>query len=153
VIWPAGIACVVVAVAAGSAGYKVRDLMADRDALARATTAAEQQRLVQRTRDKLQGAADAQATRYHARERQIDRAATADRAVVVGLRDALASVTAAPADPACPEIRRQRDILASLVGSAAGLVGECKEAGDRLAAQTAELRRSAAGGGQLPVTE
>ena len=150
---PAGIVCLVAVGVAFAGGFGLRDLMADRDALARAETAAEEQRLVQRTRDIQQGEADAQATRYHARERQIDRAATADRATAGELRDALARVTSAPADPACVDVQRQRDILASLVESAGGLVAECKETGGRLAAQTAELRGSPAAAGQLPVTD
>jgi len=152
-MWPAGIACLVVAGVAFTGGYKMRDLMADSADLKRAEIAAEQQRLVQRTRDTQQGKADAQARRYHARERQIDRAATADRATADSLRDTLARVSSGAAHTACADVKRQRDVLASLVTSAAGLVAECKETGDRLAEQTAELLGPATSGGQLPVAD
>ena len=151
-MWPAGIACLLVAGAAFTGGYKMRDLMADSADLKRAEIAAEQQRLVQRTRDTQQGKADAQARRYHARERQIDRAATADRATADSLRDTLDRVSSGATDSACADVRRQRDGLASLVAEAGSLVAECKTTGDRLAEQTSELRRSATQEGQLPLT-
>lgn len=72
-----------------------------------------------------------------------------------GLRDALASATAAPgaAEAAgCADVTRQRDGMARLLGEAAELVAECAARGDVLAATAAGLQRYVTEVGGVSVT-
>lgn len=82
------------------------------------------------------------------------RAAAAD-ADARGLRDALASATAAAPGASgaagCADVTRQRDGMARLLGEAASLVAECAARGDILAATAAGLQRYVAEVGGVPV--
>ena len=143
-IWHTAAACVVAAAIGATGGFQLRSLIADREDRDRIAAALEAERLAVKARDRQQGITDAIAKDYHARIVALARAAAADRAVADGLRDSLAAIVSDGADAAtCPDVRRQRDVLAGLVGEAGSLVAECKEVGGRLAAQTGDLRRHA----------
>ncbi len=154
-IWHTAAACVVAAAIGATGGFQLRSLIADREDRDRIAAALEAERLAVKARDRQQGITDAIARDYHARTVALARAAAADRAVADGLRDSLAAVTNDGEDSpaACADVRRQRNVLAELVGEAGELVAECKAAGDRLAEQAGQLRRHASEISTLPVKD
>ena len=151
-LWHTAAACLVAGAVGAGGGFQLRALIADRAELARVEADRESERLAQAARDQQQERTDAIAARYTARGHVLARTAAADRATAGSLRDAIQASAATASDAAaCPDERRQRNVLAELVIEAAELVAECAAAGDRLAEQTGELRRHASEVGKVPV--
>jgi hypothetical protein len=151
-LWHTAAACLIAGAVGAAGGFQLRSLIADRAELARVEADRESERAAQRARNLEQERTDAIAARYAARGHALARTAAADRAAADSLRDAINADAATASDAAaCPDERRQRNVLAELVAEAAGLVAECAATGDRLAEQAGELRRHASEVSAVPV--
>jgi hypothetical protein len=125
-----------------TAAYRAGHDRAQLEARELADAAAQQARELARERARATGRIDHDT---HQALRAAQAHADAAAADARGLRDALASATAAApgaSQPAgCADVRQQRDRLAGLLAEGAELVAACAAAGDRVAATATGLQR------------